>query len=73
VLKDLAPASLEVIRRRAGAIAGVLVNPMQSFHPNAPPPSDAVMLTSGMRRTEESTRIYGEWLATLRLAPDRHF
>jgi glutamate-1-semialdehyde 2,1-aminomutase len=34
-LKDLHPASLDVIRRRAGEIAGVLVNPVQSFHPNA--------------------------------------
>src|SRR5206468_810362 len=37
-LKDLHEASLEAIRRRAGEIAGVLVNPVQSFHPNAPPP-----------------------------------
>src|SRR5262249_53256358 len=37
-LKDLHPASLQVIRRRAGEIAAVLVNPMQSFHPNSPPP-----------------------------------
>jgi hypothetical protein len=35
-LKDLHPASLAVIRRRAREIAGVLVNPLQSFHPNAP-------------------------------------
>jgi len=55
---------------RAGAIARVLVNPMQAFHPNAPPPSDAVMLTSAMRRTEESTRPYGEWLAALRRVCD---
>ena len=32
-LKDLDPASLAVIRRRAQEIAGVLVNPVQSFHP----------------------------------------
>ncbi len=62
-LKDLHPASLDVIRRRAREIAGVLVNPMQSFHPNAPPPNDAILLTSGMRKTEESTASYARWLA----------
>jgi glutamate-1-semialdehyde 2,1-aminomutase len=64
-LKDLHPASLDVIRRRAGEIAAVLVNPVQSFHPNAPPPSDAVLLTSGVRRTEESTERYAHWLRRL--------
>jgi glutamate-1-semialdehyde 2,1-aminomutase len=53
-LKDINPASLAVIRRRANEIAGVLVNPVQSFHPNSPPPSDAVLLTSGVRKTEDS-------------------
>jgi phosphatidyl-N-methylethanolamine N-methyltransferase len=36
-------------RRRAHEIAGVLINPVQSFHPNSPPPSDTVLLTSGGR------------------------
>ena len=40
-LKDLDPKSLDVIRRRAREIAVVLVNPVQSFHPNSPPPNDA--------------------------------
>jgi glutamate-1-semialdehyde 2,1-aminomutase len=66
VLKDLHPASLDVIRRRAGKIAAVLVNPVQSFHPNAPPPSDAVLLTSDLRRTEEGSERYAEWLRRLR-------
>jgi glutamate-1-semialdehyde 2,1-aminomutase len=48
-LKDLEPASLAVIRKRAREIAAVLVNPVQSFHPNAPPPNDAVLLTSDVR------------------------
>jgi glutamate-1-semialdehyde 2,1-aminomutase len=65
-LKDLHPASLDVIRRRAGEIAAVLVNPVQSFHPNAPPPSDAVLLTSAVRRTEEGTERYTRWLRRLR-------
>ena len=34
-LRDVHPASLDVIRRRAGEIADVLINPAQSFHPNA--------------------------------------
>jgi glutamate-1-semialdehyde 2,1-aminomutase len=65
-LKDLHPGSLDVIRRRAGEIAAVLVNPVQSFHPNAPPPSDAVLLTSGVRRIEASTARYADWLRRLR-------
>jgi len=64
-LKDMHPASLEVIRRRAGEIAAVLVNPVQSFHPNAPPPNDAVLLTSDVRKTQSSTDAYGEWLRKL--------
>src|SRR5262249_51764760 len=66
ILKDLHPASLALIKRRAREIAAVLVNPMQAFHPNAPPPSDAVLLTSGMRKTEESTDAYARWLHELR-------
>src|SRR5262245_10012878 len=69
-LKDLHPASLDVIRRRAGEIAGVLVNPVQGFHPNAPPPNDAVLLTSGVRKTEDPTARYAEWLRRLRAVCD---
>jgi glutamate-1-semialdehyde 2,1-aminomutase len=65
-LKDMHPASLGVIRRRAREIAGVLVNPIQSFHPNAPPPNDAVLLTSGARKTSDASAAYGEWLQRLR-------
>ena len=65
-LKDVHPASLDVIRRRAGEIAGVLVNPVQGFHPNAPPPNDAILLTSSVRKTEDPTARYAEWLQRLR-------
>jgi len=65
-LKDLHPASLDLIRRRAKEIAGVLVNPFQSFHPNSPPPSDTVLLTSGVRKTQDSTSEYAQWLYKLR-------
>ena len=65
-LKDLNPASLDVIRMRAKEIAGVLINPVQSFHPNLPPPSDTVLLTSGVRKTQDSTSEYARWLHQLR-------
>jgi len=65
-LKDMHPASLSAIRARAGEIAGVLVNPVQSFHPNAPPPNDAILLTSDIRKTEPSTERYRTWLQRLR-------
>jgi glutamate-1-semialdehyde 2,1-aminomutase len=65
-LKDLHESSLAVIRHRATEIAGVLVNPVQSFHPNSPPPNDAVLLTSGVRTTQDSTERYADWLRRLR-------
>jgi glutamate-1-semialdehyde 2,1-aminomutase len=65
-LKDVHPASLDAIRRRAREIAGVLVNPVQAFHPNSPPPSDAVLLTSDIRKTQDSTSAYAVWLHQLR-------
>jgi glutamate-1-semialdehyde 2,1-aminomutase len=65
-LKDLDPASLRVIRVRAREIAGVLVNPIQGFHPNAPPPNDAILLTSDVRKTEDATERYAAWLRRLR-------
>jgi glutamate-1-semialdehyde 2,1-aminomutase len=65
-LKDMNAASIDLIRRRARDIAGVLVNPVQSFHPNMPPPSDAVLLTSGVRKTHDSTSQYAQWLRSLR-------
>src|SRR5262245_50606875 len=64
------PASLDTIRRRRREIAGVLVNPIQSFHPNAPPPNDAVLLTSGARKTADASAAYRQWLARLRAVCD---
>jgi len=66
VLKDLDAASLNLIARRAHEIAGVLVSPIQSFHPNSPPPNDAVLLTSEARSAEGSAERYGQWLRQLR-------
>ena len=65
-LKDMNPASLEVLRARAKEIGGVLVNPVQAFHPNMPPPNDQTMLTSGIRKTVDSTSDYAKWLRALR-------
>jgi glutamate-1-semialdehyde 2,1-aminomutase len=65
-LKDINPASLAVIRRRAKEIACVLVNPVQSFHPNSPPPNDAVLLTSNVRKTADTTACYARWLRQVR-------
>jgi glutamate-1-semialdehyde 2,1-aminomutase len=67
-LKDMSPASLDVIRRRASEIAAVLVNPVQCFHPNSPPPSDTVLLTSDVRRASDGQgeNAYREWLHRLR-------
>ena len=45
-LKELSEQSIRVIRQRGPKFAGVLVNPIQALHPNAPPPSDAVLMTS---------------------------
>src|SRR5262249_50216558 len=69
-LKDLDPRSLAVIRRRAREIACVLVNPIQSSHPNSPPPNDAVLLTSEVRQPGSSTSRYGAWLSRLRQVCD---
>ena len=44
----------------------MLVNPVQSFHPNSPPPNDAILLTSDVRKTEDSTARYAQWLRQLR-------
>jgi len=67
VLKDLSPTSLHVIERRRHEIAAVLVNPVQSFHPNTPPPNDAVLLTSEVRKTEDARERYASWLQNLSL------
>ena len=70
-LKEMNPASLSAIRRHAHMLAGVLVNPVQSFHPNSPPPNDAVMMTSSIRRTREDvTSSYSAWLRELRQVCD---
>jgi glutamate-1-semialdehyde 2,1-aminomutase len=63
-LEDLNPASLRVLRRRRN-IACVLVNPLQALHPNAPPSSDA-SLVSGARSASFNRARYTQWLQELR-------
>jgi len=65
-LAEMKRGSLDAIRARAGEIAGVLINPVQSFHPNSPPPNDTVLLSSDVRKAASSTSGYGEWLQALR-------
>lgn len=65
-LKDLHPASLRAVRRMKRDIAAVIVNPIQSFHPNSPPPSDAILLTSDIRKTASAHAPYAQWLRELR-------
>ena len=70
-LKEMNPASLDAIRHHAHDLAGVLVNPVQSFHPNSPPPNDAVMMTSSIRKTRDDvTQSYSAWLRELRQVCD---
>ena len=54
-LVDLSPASLAVIKMRASEIAAVVINPLQSFHPNSPPPSDLVLATDNRKAAESDS------------------
>jgi len=67
VLNDMSPLSLGVIRARKHEIAGVLVNPLQAFTPNQPPPSDGTLIgkarDSGVANAREAFRA---WLLKLR-------
>ncbi|MCD8537030.1 MAG: aminotransferase class III-fold pyridoxal phosphate-dependent enzyme [Burkholderiaceae bacterium] len=68
-LADMSQKSLEVIRRRKD-IACVLVNPLQSLHPNVNAPADTTLI-DGSRRIEPASRdAYSEWLKQLRQACD---
>ena len=69
-LKEMSDASISAIKARAKEIGGILVNPVQSFHPNSPPPNDAVLLNSDIRKTTNAISTYGEWLSKLRKVCD---
>ena len=64
-LNDMSPASLRVIALRASEIACVIVNPLQAFHPNKPPPSDLVLM-SNSRDAGKKENAYKAWLQKLK-------
>ncbi len=63
-LRDMDERSLKVLRTRRD-IACVLVNPLQSLHPNANAPGDA-QLVDGSRRAGFNRDAYAAWLKRLR-------
>lgn len=67
-LRECDERALKVIRTRRD-IACVLVNPLQSLHPNRPAPGDSTLLDSSRRAGVDRTA-YANWLARLREACD---
>jgi glutamate-1-semialdehyde 2,1-aminomutase len=63
-LKEMDDATLRVLATRRD-IACVLVNPLQSLHPNASAPGDATLVNSG-RRAHFDRDAYAGWLRLLR-------
>jgi glutamate-1-semialdehyde 2,1-aminomutase len=63
-LSDMSEKTLSVLRMRKN-IACVLVNPIQSLHPNANAPSDT-SLVDGSRRARFDRKAYADWLQKLR-------
>ena len=67
-LKDMSLASLAAIKARASEIACVIVNPLQGFNPNSPPPNDMVLMTASIRKAASGKTLdnYAVWLKQLR-------
>ena len=67
-LKDMSAASLAAIKARASEVACVIVNPLQGFNPNSPPPNDMVLMTAAIRKAASTDTMdsYAIWLKTLR-------
>jgi glutamate-1-semialdehyde 2,1-aminomutase len=63
-LIDMSAKTLQVLRARKN-IACVLVNPLQSLHPNANAPGDS-SLVDGSRRAHFDRVAYADWLRSLR-------
>jgi glutamate-1-semialdehyde 2,1-aminomutase len=63
-LRDLDERSLRVLRTRRD-IACVLVNPLQSLHPNRPAPGDSSLVDSS-RQAGVDREAYSQWLGRLR-------
>lgn len=64
-LKEMDEDTLRVLRTRRD-IACVLVNPIQTMHPNATAPGDAMLLASARKANGCSHEAYCEWLQELR-------
>jgi glutamate-1-semialdehyde 2,1-aminomutase len=64
-LTDMADSSLRILRWRAAEISCVLVNPLQAFHANSPPPSDTVLATDNRNANADRTK-YSAWLVKLK-------
>ena len=62
-LADMSDKTLDVLRRRKD-IACVLVNPLQSLHPNGAAPSDG-QLVDGTRNAGTDRVAYADWLRRL--------
>eukprot|EP00039_Didymoeca_costata_P000508 m.45896 g.45896 ORF g.45896 m.45896 type:complete len:674 (-) comp10308_c0_seq1:1227-3248(-) len=63
-LTDMADSSLRILKLRCNEIAAVLVNPLQAFHANSPPPSDLVLATDNRKCGEDKAK-YTAWLIKL--------
>src|SRR5579884_238272 len=63
-LTDMSEDALRVLRTRHN-IACVLVNPLQSLHPNQAAPADSSLIGSG-RRAQFDKKPYTDWLKRLR-------
>ncbi len=63
-LSEMSEKTLQVLRSRKN-IACVLVNPLQSLHPNANAPGDSSLM-DGSRRAHFDRAAYSEWLRKLR-------
>ena len=63
-LSEMSEHTLRILRQRRD-IACVLINPLQSLHPNANAPSDTSLVDSS-RRGHFDKAAYAEWLKTLR-------
>jgi glutamate-1-semialdehyde 2,1-aminomutase len=74
VLNDMSPLSLTTIAARASELACVIVNPLQAFTPNNPPPSDGVLMgkarSSGDDAVAGARDKYRQWLLKLRKVCD---
>jgi glutamate-1-semialdehyde 2,1-aminomutase len=65
VLREMHDSTLRVLRERRD-IACVLVNPLQSLHPNAGAPGDSSLVASAAEAGDTTRDAYVEWLRKLR-------